>query len=156
MIVLKKHDNFSKRIDKFLSKLSFKKATLCIIDIHNTMLSENNIINKDIFSLIKRKKYNYFYCSYDGNDKRIIFNKNILNKNPILQSIPKIFTKKIGSKGIIVKIIYDYFEKNIGFDKRYKYNLIFIDDKRRNIQDVNKFKYKKKLFIKFKNNLKII
>ena len=140
-----------KKIFEYLLYIKLKRKPIIVCDIHNTIEYDNKKIDDDVFSMIKRNyaKYNFFFCSYDGNADRIKFNSSILNNySNILKKIPKIFIKK-RNKGLILDLIYKYFQKNIGFDKRYKYNLIFIDDNENNIKDSKKYSKKIKKLLLF-------
>lgn len=129
--------NKNREISTIIKTIDFKytrKKTIFVFDIHRTTLLEDgqpdNEVKKYILQLVNNN-YNVIFLSYDGNDKRIIHNNNLLNKIKQYNNIPRIFIKK-RNKHLVIKELY----KNIIFDKRLKYKIILIDDNINNINDV--------------------
>lgn len=140
-LILEKSDFPEKKVDAkvftYLSSLDFKKKPTFIIDVHNTTKNPQQQLDSDVSNLITHeiRKFNVIFLSYDGNSERIENNEILLNTEvPSFQNIPKIFTKQ-RSKGYIMAQISSFFTQHIGFDKRYKYQFIFIDDNIINIKD---------------------
>ena len=137
-LVLDKTD-FSKK--KLLSKLegylpNIKNEDTIEFDIHNTIEYNDKEIDSTLFKFIKEnyKKINIVLLSYDGNDKRIEYNNNLLdNHSDIFKDIPKIFIKKRKKHyiiGYIAKLLKNKYNS-------YK-NIMFVDDNYMNITDAKK------------------
>jgi len=100
-IVIDKNDFKNKQLLNILNDYLYnylKNKNTYIFYIHNTIeYGTNNDIDKDIFNFIKKNytKSNIILLSFDGNEKRIQFNNDILDEySQIFTKIPKIFIKK--------------------------------------------------------------
>lgn len=146
-------NNLCKQIAKYLTCLKNKKTI--IFDIHNTIEytdCTNNNIDQDIFNFIIKnyKNINIILLSYDGNDKRIIHNDNLLNKyHNIFTKIPKIFIKKRKKHHIIACIrilLYNNFKNTK--------HIMFVDDNEKNINDAKRLNDNKLSIIHYKAHVK--
>ena len=103
-IVIDKNDFKNKQLLNILNDYLYnylKNKNTYIFDIHNTIeYGKNNDIDKDIFNFIKKNytKSNIILLSFDGNEKRIQFNNDILDE--YLQKYLKYLLKK--EKNIIL------------------------------------------------------
>ena len=82
-------------IEKYLGKY-LKNENTIIFDIHKTIEYDDKNIDPVIFKFIKNynSKLNIILLSYDGSNRRIIHNNNILNSySNIFKTIPKVFIK---------------------------------------------------------------
>lgn len=112
-----------------------KYKPLFIFDIHKTTLLKTEKPDKDVMKYIKqllKHKYNIVFLSYDGNDKRIIYNNSLIDKVEIYRHIPRIFIKK-RKKHLVLKYLAKLLYK---ISNKIKLNSILIDDNINNIKDV--------------------
>ena len=141
-IVIKKKEFTKNKILYILKKYLYenlKNKNTIIFDIHNTIEYDDNKIDKIIFNFIKinHNNLNIILLSYDGNDRRIINNNNILDDySKIFTKIPKIFIKK-RKKHYIIGYIYKLLINKFG---SYKKSMYFFDDNYLNILDAKKIK----------------
>lgn len=136
MLVITKSDNIHQKLKDFLKKIKLTDKPIFVFDIHKTSLNQDGSINKEIEKWIrklKKEKYNLFFLSYDGQEKRIIENNKLVDKSSLYKSIPKIFMMK-RKKHLVLKSL----ESLIKVDKQYKIRASLVDDNPLNIKDVNK------------------
>lgn len=150
-IIIEKNNFKNKKLFNMLNDYLYsylKNKNTYIFDIHNTIeYGKNNDIDKDIFNFIKKnyKETNVILLSFDGNNKRIQFNNDILDEySQIFTKIPKIFIKK-RKKHYIISYIYKLLKSKY---TNYNNKIYFIDDNYRNIIDSKKIiKYIPNFFI---------
>ena len=145
MLILKESDYRKKEnvIDKLynlFNYLTFDKLPVYVFDVYNTLLYDDNKIDKDVHDFIeqKRKTHTVLLLSYDRNKKRISRNAQLLNKySDTLFTTEQIYTHK-RKKGFILKVLYDYLLKCGQVNKTNDPYIIFVDDELRNIQDAKR------------------
>lgn len=137
-LILDKSDftknNLMLKLESYLLKI--KDENTIVFDIHNTIEYNDKEIDLILFNFIKEnyQKMNIVLLSYDGNDKRISHNNNLLNEySDIFKQIPKIFIKK-RKKHHVIGYIAKLLKNKYG---SYK-NLLFVDDNFLNITDAKK------------------
>jgi len=137
-LILDKSDftknNLMLKLESYLLKI--KDENTIVFDIHNTIEYNDKEIDLILFNFIKEnyQKMNIVLLSYDGNDKRIGYNNNLLNEySDIFKQIPKIFIKK-RKKHHVIGYIAKLLKNKYG---SYK-NLLFVDDNFLNITDAKK------------------
>ena len=119
-----------------------KNKPIIVFDIHKTTLLKSEEPDTEVKKYIKqflKHNYNVIFLSYDGNDKRIIYNNMLIDKVSLYTDIPRIFIKK-RKKHLVLKHLTKQLHK-ISKNNDMKYYSILIDDNINNINDVLELKY---------------
>ena len=136
MLIIEKKDNIKEKLQKFLRRLKLTKKPIVVFDIHKTTLTKDGKKNTEIEQMIKeflKKKYNIFFLSYDGQEKRIHQNYKLIQKIPLYRNIPTIFIMKRTKHLVLLNLV-----ELTHLDKRYKIKATLIDDNPLNIKDMKK------------------
>lgn len=162
MLIIKERDymnnkNVIGKLNNLFNYIKFDKLPIYVFDVYNTLLYDDNKIDKDVHDFIekKRKTHTVLLLSYDGNKKRILRNSKILNEySETLFTTEQIYTHK-RKKGFILKVLYNYllkYSKLVASDNNPY--IIFVDDELRNIKDArNSFKAIKNGLIAFHHQI---
>jgi len=136
MLIIYKHDVIYYKLEEFLKTLKLTTKPIFVFDIHKTSLKKDGTVNeeiKDWIKKLKKDKFNIFFLSYDGQEKRIYENSKLIDNVKEYKNIPQIFMMKRKKHLVLYNL-----EKLIKVNNNYNIKATLVDDNPLNIKDVNK------------------